>query len=482
MKLQANILSQAYYKPSGASLLVMMQNKDMPILDLFVREVIQNSMDAANPKKHVKVDILTGSFSNFKLANKFDRIDEVLKNRYGNNDCTYIAVRDFNTKGLTGDKDGNPENMDETQNLAKLVYHIMRAQPIRGSGGSTGIGKTIYYRIGNGLVIYYTRVKLRNNAYEERLVASLIEDEKDPRSILNKTRVNNSGIALFGLLQDDKTIVIDNPIFIKDLLSIFNIKPYSDQETGTTILIPYTNEQKLLKHNLSEENNNSHIYWNKSIDKFLQMAIIRWYFPRMSKKYPGSQLSAFINGLEIKIDDKKPIFKHLENMYFNFMNKSNTSSYKFAKINGPKYVDRSLGFFLYKILNDEDLRLNPPYNYPYPHEFLGLSKPSNSSNKPIILYTRKPGMIVSYETGNGWNNGNITLPAGKNFFGIFILNSNACIDGEENSLEEYIRHSEKSDHTSWVDHNHGGERKRQIVSNIKSEISKLIKTEIEGER
>lgn len=48
---------------SGSSLLKLIQNNNMPILDLLVRESIQNSLDAKNDKdEFVAVDFLTGKF------------------------------------------------------------------------------------------------------------------------------------------------------------------------------------------------------------------------------------------------------------------------------------------------------------------------------------------------------------------------------------------------------------------------------------
>ncbi|MCG4788632.1 hypothetical protein L0N33_25225, partial [Roseburia faecis] len=63
-------------------------------------------------------------------------------------------------------------------NFFKLVFGLGKNQEANGAGGSWGLGKTSYFRIGCGIVIYYTRIKAEQD-YEERLIASLIED---PRS------------------------------------------------------------------------------------------------------------------------------------------------------------------------------------------------------------------------------------------------------------------------------------------------------------
>ena len=49
---------------SGSSLLKLIQNNNMPILDLLVRESIQNSLDAKNDTDtYVTVDFFTGEFN-----------------------------------------------------------------------------------------------------------------------------------------------------------------------------------------------------------------------------------------------------------------------------------------------------------------------------------------------------------------------------------------------------------------------------------
>jgi len=482
MKLQANILSQGYYQPSGSSVTQMLQNKDMPILDLFIREVLQNSLDASFNGNDVKVDIVTGSFSNYALSNKFEVIDEALKIKYGDENHRFLAVRDYYTKGLTGDKNGKPVEMDETQNLAKLVFHIMKPQPQEGKGGSTGIGKTIYYRMGNGLVIYYTRILVSNSNYEERLVASLIEDEKKPNSLLKLSKKINNGVAFFGINGNDKdTFVIDDSNEIHRFLSIFGLKPYTDNETGTTVLIPYIDDMKLLQHNVDENQINGSVYWRNKLEDYLEMATIRWYFPRMSKSYKGSRLIAYLNGNEITIDETKPIFYELYQMYENFLNNVKDESLNVLEIKGLSYIEGTLGNFIFKTIDDERLKLLPPHNFHHPFVYINKQVPEKN-NVPIILYIRKPGMIISYDTGDKWNAGNIEFPLGEHFFGFFILNSEATFKENGNKIEEYIRKGEKSDHTEWTDHDYDGQQKRSIVQKIRREIGQAVRGTIEDKQ
>ena len=64
---------------SGSSLLRLIQNNNIPLLDLLVRESVQNSLDAAKDNtKSVKVDFITGKFNSDSLNSHFEKISQKL--------------------------------------------------------------------------------------------------------------------------------------------------------------------------------------------------------------------------------------------------------------------------------------------------------------------------------------------------------------------------------------------------------------------
>ena len=88
---------------TGSSLLKLIQNNNMPLLDLLVRESIQNSLDAKNEEDaYVTVNFLTGKFEKAKLNAELEGVTEALNKEYPNSEYEYIAIRDANTVGLTG--------------------------------------------------------------------------------------------------------------------------------------------------------------------------------------------------------------------------------------------------------------------------------------------------------------------------------------------------------------------------------------------
>ena len=72
-----------------------------------------------------------------------------------------------------------------------------------------------------------------------------IENEFDHNKIY-KLNNNYRGIAFFGepikLLEDNRTIPIIDEAKIQKILNIFNIERYVGDQTGTTVIVPYINQ------------------------------------------------------------------------------------------------------------------------------------------------------------------------------------------------------------------------------------------------
>ena len=179
----------------------------------------------------------------------------------------------------------------------KLVYEICKPQSNEGAGGSWGLGKTIYFRLGIGLVIYYSRI-YQNGKYQSRLAACLVENENKPGALIPYGSGVKRGIAWWGKkdgLMSNDTVPLDNEAEIEKILHIFEIKPYAKKETGTTIIIPYINETELLNEvYATNEPAENKPYWANSVAEYLKIALQRWYAPRLlNTSYPyGAYLSA----------------------------------------------------------------------------------------------------------------------------------------------------------------------------------------------
>ena len=127
IQMQIEIAEAGRMTQSGSSLLRLIQNNNMPVLDLLVRESIQNSLDARKTdSKYVNVEFITGLFNSSYLGSELEELTKPLYERYGNQKYDYLAIRDSNTVGLTGVMNYKQIQNNSYGNLLKLVYEICK--------------------------------------------------------------------------------------------------------------------------------------------------------------------------------------------------------------------------------------------------------------------------------------------------------------------------------------------------------------------
>ena len=482
---------------SGSSLLRLIQNNDMPLLDLFVRESVQNCLDAhLEGVDSVCVDFLSGYFESDAFLQYLDGVKDVMEVRFPEKRYRFLAVRDSRTTGLTGPLHYKDVIGNDYGNLLKLIYEISKPQQNEGAGGSWGLGKTVYFRIGIGMVMYYSRIR-ENGTYRSRLAVSMVEDETKDESIIPRFNgMAKRGIAWWGEsvpgegnndtqpLQDEKTIC--------RILRAFSIDPYENDETGTTIVIPYIDDQKLLDSNRIEYEtvNGTRINpaWRRTVEDYLLIAIQRWYAPRLwnSAYQYGPALHATVNRKRCTVDGE-PFFMILQSLY-NAASAATKNEDRFEngieihvrEINTRRLLERSCaGRVAFAKISEATLLELPPNNKPLPYVYANKELHEGSSNPPLITFCRKPGMIVSYETNSNWADGIDKTVRGEYIIAFFVLDSAVRFKKEtcgNLSLEEYIRRAELADHASWKDMTLVGcsTASPRIVQRIQKGVSKEI--------
>ncbi len=493
--MQIEIAEAGRMTQSGSSLLRLIQNNNMPVLDLLVRESIQNSLDARKQdSKYVEVDYLTGKFNSARLGSELDSITDSLQERYGNFDYDYIAVRDLHTVGLTGVMDYKDVKNNVYGNLLKLVYEICKPQEAEGAGGSWGIGKTVYFRIGIGLVIYYSRIVNENGEYESRLAASFVENELDPNAMIPVYEgMIKRGIAWWGEeTGKNSTQPVTDEKYIKEFLDIFNIEEYSGDETGTTIIIPYIDKEELLQNNRTEYINDQEEeiipFWCTNIEDYLSIAVQRWYAPRLNNKHyqQGAYLRTKINDKGIGRDSMEPVFQIVQSLYNraqfvcddDILSESENVHVEDINVRNKLENGQKIGSISFVKVSRDLLKMNVPYNKPEPYMYFNNEIRDTEVNRPTICYTRKPAMIVSYENVGPWVSNIPASSKDEYIIGIFVLSSfnrlkNSPTPG---TIEEYIRKSEMADHTSWGDWSEGNYNPR-FVYRIQSGVNKIVSRE-----
>lgn len=485
--MQIEIAQFGKMSQSGSSLLKLIQNNDLPILDLLVREAVQNSLDAGIPvqgKEYVHVNLGIKTFETAPFVKYLEGVTEALNFKFGATPQKAIYIEDMHTTGLTGSLDfkNNP-----TGNIFKLIYGISMAQDTPGAGGSWGLGKTVYFQVGIGLVVYYSRI-ITDNGYEQRLAVTLVENEKGTNTFIPKVPNQiSSGIAWWGQRVDESshdTIPITDDITIRKILASLGMQPFEGEQVGTKIIIPFIDEERLLiKH---EKNPDETKPWEASVVNYMLVAMQRWYAPRLgNKKYTyGKYLDGHIDGVRIEKDDFLPLFLEMQLMY-NAAVSGESKRYSINNISIRNYFEHNkvnnAGRVVYKKFSKQELDMLPPSNMQSPFACANVKNGLSEQNSPLLMYTRKPGMIVSYETNGEWCKGLGGTDEGEYLIGIFVPNSDTKLlnsDEGVKDLEAYLRKSEMADHTSWTDIIVKG-KPFDILGKIRGQVRRKIKDSFE---
>lgn len=469
---------------SGSSLLSLIQNNDLPILDLLVREAVQNSLDAGIDVKEydsVYVDIGIKDFNVTNFTKHLSGVDKYLNKKFGSTLQKAIYIEDTNTTGLTGSLDFKKSPHG---NIFKLIYGISMAQESPGAGGSWGLGKTVYFRVGIGLVVYYSRIINEEGSYENRLAVTLVENEKLADTIIPSVEgVVASGIAWWGERVNsisNETIPITNGHLIQEILSSLSIDMFKGTQTGTKVIIPFINEQQLLIK--KDENPNVHKPWDSDVLEYIRIAMQRWYAPRLAnhKYHHGKFLDGHINGSRLEKQDFLPLFIEMQIMYNIAANSIKTDRYFVEGIFIKNYFDNNkrnnAGKIVYKKFSNKEFSMVAPTNSPNPLICVN-KKSADEQNPPLIAYVRKPGMIINYETNGEWGKGIPHTEKNEFLVAVFVPNSDTKLISPYNEivdLESYLRKSEKADHTSWTDLILK-DAPIDIVSKIRSQVARKIK-------
>lgn len=464
---------------SGASLLRAMQNESMIRLDLLVRESIQNVIDAATkgPGEEVRVDYTIRTHATDTIASLLSNgLDgKKLRSRFPEGG-RLLEIRDSLTEGLTGPLtlaeigDGQPHG-----NLLKLVYEIGRTRTHEGAGGSWGLGKTCYFRMGVGLVFYYSRIQLGND-FQERLVACLVENESSPDRLQADTK---TGIAWWG---GEGMKPITRGSVIRDILERMGIRRFAGDETGTAIIIPFLRDDLISSAAHFDENGNPTAglpaWWYSSYEAYLTVAIQRWFCARLDNPRfaTGPSLSATVNGSRIRREKMLPVFQAVQALYNRAMHPAPPDDDYFVR-NGVDSAAlvcepvtlRSVfqspgkaGTISGALLTAAQLKMDAPDNNPDPYLCLFGRADPTPPFRPIVTFMRKPGMSIRWDDSTesrAWAGGLSGAADGRYLIAVFVAEQDRLLTNElrqtlgapRATLESYLRSCERADHGQWRD-------------------------------
>ena len=523
MKLTCKVLKSVPGVAYGHSTLEAMQNWRMPKIDLFVREVIQNCSDAADGvdgTDYFCVEFNAKEFNGKSFISMLNGFDESIIERFSDEHSKYLEIRDTGTTGLTGPLVISQENEMDHGNYYRLVFDTGKAQTRKYSGGNWGYGKSAYYGMGAGFVIYYSRIH-ENNEYKSRLIVSLIENEESEKAILrgHENGSKSAGKAWWGKeIQgqgaDEVILPLQDDSEIKEVLDIFHIKPFDEKQTGTAVIIPYVDYSELMSNMISEEMNvaadiRNRCEWtypdNDGFIEHLKLSIQRWYAPAINNvdlpRLSGKKwLYVTVNEDPISADSMYPFFQMVQRLYTAALAKTKKAKEDTSRwspyysdtifpVRVNNYIDNSsggntdVGYLAVARIPKKMVDCEEGENLD-PFLLLGYYEESGK-NWPLVMFARRLGMVIDYAYRNEWAYG-VPVPDGNDeyvfaFFVPFLGESKKLKPSLSvkkyagKTLEEYLISCEASDHDGWEDHD-----KMTLVSSIQGRVTDKLKTLLKG--
>ena len=446
------------------------------ILDILIREAIQNSLDAVSDKckNHVRFDFqLLQLGDHAELVKRIgflkqrgaDPVYSRLIERISQNDPVMLLLVDKGTTGLSGPVRRSDRTWDSytgRRNFENLVYELGQNHEESGAGGSYGFGKTIFYHLSSaGLVLFYSKSK-----EGERLAFTMISEEE------YRICKSSTGIAFWGNTYKYDGIEfaapIENSEQIKDILQkmgLINWR-FKASETGTLVCVIAPKLQKLLtaepesrNSDLSPEDNRLHLDI-KRLKVSAEQAVLRWFWPRMTETNEVSAggilkpLKVFICGTEVKLDTHHvamgELLKAAENSNNNIINAS--KAIRTEKVT-HHFGSADLGTVAYQII---DLSVNAFH----------LNK---------ISMIRAPRMVV-FEVP-------VQERPNKSVAALFLVNSKERVwpnnnhrGSEKQYLDDAFKDCESATHSEWNYQDLGDEKSwfRTYVKSATEKASKII--------
>jgi|GEM_PF-3107040 len=492
MQFTRQVLQPGFGVHYGSNVLQCLMDDASPGVDLLVREAVQNSLDAAaDGASYVSVEF---EYSKIELSSLRGILDEetvgslIEKRAYLDGG---LYIRDKGTVGLSGPKrfiDGNHGNYG---NFLKLCFSVGLKQEKEGSGGSWGFGKSIFFRVCAGPVLYYSRF-IQNGFFFERLIFCLIENQTIRHDCILS---EGAGLAWWGDYDEATASVVpcEDPNRIRAVLDKLGLPRYSQEETGTLIFlpclrsgqIPVVPEPLFNKEEESKESLESNL---EAFKRYTSIAIQRWYSPRLEGGgyTRGACLKASVNGVEVGStgDPLLPFFDLIRKLYSCAVN---------GEVADPDLVglakliplqlrstfadgDTSPGILAaIRLPHGHSLIRGRDSKFPDPEvQVFNFKDLEQTRCRPIIAMARQPGMVVAYRNSGEWVDEVMPDPDGCLLVGVFVLRSAALLmpDYLDACLEEYVRHREPPAHNDWLDGQSPGGKPLTIIRRLKAAVAK----------
>lgn len=434
---------------------------EMPLIDLLVRETIQNSLDAASGEGPVRVEFRIRTVPTNDVVGLLEGCGSLASDLPV--ECVLLEISDTGTTGLGGSTRmsscASPRDFGQ---FIRLVYSMGVNQQTMGAGGSHGIGKSIYYHIGKGLAFFHSRIADPNSGPEHRLAACWVEDQLLPSGILQKVGEGSisTGVCWWGALGDemDEKRPIEGSEECLPILGALHT-PFRTSN-GTSIIVPFLDLEKLDCRSIEQ------------LQERIRESICRWYFPRMkgSKTSGLPILEAFVDGVEVEPSGAaiSGLLQQVRNVALDGADSAGIQV-RAVEVNG---IEPEAGWLSW---------VQIPEGSAVPAEV------DSGEGGHLLALVRKPGMVVRYHRADSWMSAG---DAPSHVLAVFQSNPDARIllkgKSGELPLEEYLRACEAGNHHGWehrheVGEIHLGER-QNFVNRIRKALRGILDPEVRKPR
>lgn len=431
-------LFESIYKPRAGGTTTKavtrtIANTGLSQTEVLLREAVQNSYDAhLDNNKPLKVNLNCYKFSKdsvdfisnlFKEAGKIGQsLEKRILSSYYN-----LEISDRNTTGLTGFNGFQERESNIEEKFHHFIYMTGNDDiKDKGSGGSYGFGKAALYKYSDFRTIaVYSRIySTISNQYQSRFIICRIDDrlpEKESRCWWGAE----------GKYTDDTTYA--KPINGQEadfIAQKFGMTPFSENETGTDILI--------LKPCIKEGQDS----FQQIFEDEIPVLICHWFWPKMITQNLQKKIefNLFLNGEDISdnIPDPKETYPYstfsraFRNCTDYYSHKAGANNDDVVLVNFERpYVELG-GIFLKKV----GIR---PFLY---DKFI-----KTDFSKPQVVLMRDVEFIVKYEEIDvDVSNTHTTC------FGLFHTNRLGHRQNGDDSqeVEHYFRDIENQTHNQWT--------------------------------
>lgn len=225
---------------SGKGLGRLMGATNLTVVELLVRETIQNSWDARLPGARPEYGAIASFLTPTQLESLREEVfadlppSSPLETSLSQRALAGVEIFDRGTKGLDGPLDPRSDAVDSTRsNFVKLVFDIGSTKAAgQGSAGTYGFGKTAAFTAGESKsVVYWSACEDEYGEVEHRLIGVCHGHE------YTHADARFTGVHWWGRTAEDGTIWPVVGAEARRLGEKLFSRRFEDGETGTSVLV-----------------------------------------------------------------------------------------------------------------------------------------------------------------------------------------------------------------------------------------------------